>query len=131
MIMMTFSRYLIAGALNTGLTYVLYLGLLFLMPYIWAYSLTYVAGIALGYALNVRWVFNKAPNFRTATAYPLTYGLNYILGVAMLWLFVEIIKLPKELAPLIVVALSVPITYFFAKAIFKGKLNHDAKTNCQ
>ena len=38
---MAFSRFLIAGALNTGLTYLLYLGLLFLMPYVWAYSLTY------------------------------------------------------------------------------------------
>ena len=126
---MAFPRFLIAGALNTGLTYILYLGLLFLMPYVWAYSLTYVAGIVLGYALNTRWVFRKAPNLHTATVYPLSYGLNYILGVVMLWFLVEIIKLPKEIAPLVVVAISVPVMYAITKAIFQGKLSHEKKSN--
>lgn len=128
---MAFPRYLIAGALNTGLTYLLYLGLLFLMPYIWAYSLTYVAGIASGYMLNARWVFKQAPNLRTAAVYPLSYGFNYLLGVAMLWFLVETLNLPKEIAPLVVVALSVPIIYIFTKTIFKGGLSHEPKNNNQ
>lgn len=128
---MAFPRFLIAGTLNTGLTYLLYLGLLLLMPYIWAYSLTYVVGIALGYMLNARWVFNKAASLRTATTYPLTYGFNYIFGVGMLWFLVEVINLPKEIAPLVVVALSVPIIYFLTKAIFQGKPSHETKTNNQ
>ena len=127
---MAFPRFLIAGAVNTGLTYVLYLGLLFLMSYIWAYSLTYVAGIALGYTLNSKWVFKKTPNLRSAAAYPLTYALNFIVGVVLLWVLVEIIKLPKEIAPLVVVAVSVPIMYVFTKSIFQGKLSHE-KTNDQ
>lgn len=116
---MAFPRFLIAGALNTGLTYLLYLGLLYLMPYVWAYSLTYIIGITLGYALNTWWVFKKTPSCRTAMAYPLSYGLNYVFGIAMLWFLIEVINLPKEIAPIIVVSLSVPIMYLLTKAIFQ------------
>lgn len=126
---MTFPRFLIAGAVNTGLTYVIYLGLLLFIPYVWAYSLTYVVGIGLGYLLNAHWVFKKSPNLRTATAYPLTYGINYVFGVATLWLMVEIIDIPKELAPLIVVLLSVPVIYFFTSSIFQGKYSHGKSNN--
>ena len=125
---MTLPRFLIAGAVNTGLTYVLYLGLLFLVPYVWAYSLTYAIGICIGYLLNARWVFKQAPSLSSATAYPLTYALNYLLGVGMLWLLVELFHIPKEIAPILVVALTVPIMYIVTKSIFIGKSN-DEKTN--
>lgn len=125
---MAFSRFLIAGGINTGLTYLIYLGFLYLMPYVWAYSITYVLGIGIGYALNSRWVFKRAPSRGSATAYPLTYALNYLLGIAMLWLLVELLHIPKEFAPLLVVALSVPIMYSITKSIFLGKAT-DEKTN--
>lgn len=116
---MTFPRFLIAGAINTSSTYLLYLGLLLLMPYLWAYSLTYAAGIGLGYALNSRWVFKKAYNFRSATIYPAIYTINYFLGILLLWLFIEQIHISKEIAPLIVLTISVPIMYFMSKSIFQ------------
>lgn len=125
---MAFPRFLIAGAVNTGLTYVLYLGLLFLMPYVWAYSLTYAVGIGMGYLLNARWVFKRAPSLGSATVYPLTYALNYLVGVGMLWLLVELIHIPKEIAPLLVVAVSVPVMYIVTKSIFLRKPTNE-KTN--
>lgn len=118
---MTFSRFLIAGAVNTGLTYVIYLCLLFLMPYAWAYSITYVIGIGIGYLLNAHWVFKRAPGLSSATGYPLIYALNYFLGIMVLWVLVELIHLPKEFAPLLIVVLSVPVTYIVTKFIFLGK----------
>lgn len=124
---MTFPRFVIAGGLNTALTYILYLGLLPLMPYAWAYSLSYVAGIALGYLLNSKWVFKSQASFRTATAYPLTYGINYVLGVGLLWLLVEFVGVPKEIAPLIVVAVSMPVMYVITRSLFQGRLDHETK----
>jgi putative flippase GtrA len=122
---MAFTRFLIAGSLNTGLTYLLYLGFLLLLPYVWAYTFTYVVGIVLGYALNARWVFRKSLNLHTATVFPLSYGFNYVLGVAVLWFLVEVFQLPKEIAPLVVVAISVPVMYIFTRTIFLGKLFHE------
>ncbi len=118
---MAFPRFIIAGALNTGATYVLYLGLLYLMPYVWAYSLAYVVGIGLGYLLNAHWVFRQMPSVRTATAYPMTYGLNYLMRLLLLWVLVKLMEIPKELAPLAVTAISVPVMYLFTKSIFSGK----------
>lgn len=128
---MTFQKFLVAGVLNTGVTYLLYLILLHFMPYILAYSLTYVVGIVLGYSLNAKWVFKKTINLRTAIVYPLSYGFNYIIGVSMLWVFVEILNFSREISPLVVVVISVPLMYFFTKIIFQGGLHNDTKTHNQ
>ena len=125
---MAFPRFVIVGILNTGISYLFYLGFLLLMPYIWAYTLTYAFGIFLGYLLNTLWVFKVPPRLYTLATYPLTYGLNYIFGVSILWFFVEILNLPKEIAPLIVVAISVPVMYLITKALFHGKISHEKKS---
>ena len=124
-------KYLIAGALNTGLTYLLYLMLARLMPYIWAYSLTFVAGIVLGYFFNALWVFKSSLQWKSLVSYPLAYLINYALGVLLLWLLVEKFRLPKEIAPLLVVIFSVPIMYAITKAIFRGGKKSEEKTEHQ
>jgi putative flippase GtrA len=126
---MTVPRFLFAGLVNTALTYFLYLGLLLLMPYAWAYSLTYVAGIGAGYLLNAKWVFRRHPSLRTAATYPLTYGVNYAVGLTLLWLLVELGNIPREIAPLIVVAVSTPLMYVLTRAIFHGKPSHETTNN--
>jgi putative flippase GtrA len=118
---MAFPKYIIAGGINTVVTYFIYLGFLLVMPYPWAYSITYGIGIVLGYILNAKWVFGAGSSLQTAVIYPLSYGINYILGVSMLWFMVEIIHLPKQIAPIIGLVISVPFMYIFTKAIFKKK----------
>jgi putative flippase GtrA len=127
---MAFPRFLIAGAINTCLTYILYLCLLSLMPYIWAYSLTYVVGIGLGYFLNAHWVFKNTPTLGNATIYKLTYVLNYFFSLVALRFLVELIHVPKEIAPLLVTAISVPVMFIITRAIFRGKSTNE-KNNHQ
>jgi putative flippase GtrA len=117
--MLRISRFVVAGALNTGLTYLLYLLLLQLMPYVWAYSITYAAGIVGGYLVNARWVFRQKPTLRSAAAYPVSYAINYALGLCLLWLAVEKLGVPKELAPLLVVVITTPVMYMMSKTIFR------------
>jgi len=123
---MEFPRFILAGTVNTGVTYAIYLILLPFMPYFWAYSVTFIAGIAIGYGLNARWVFRRAPDLRTAAAYPLTYVLNYLFGVVLLWILVEIVGIGEKLAPLIVVGISVPAMYLLTKAVFGRGRNEKA-----
>lgn len=122
-----FPRFVVAGACNTVLTYLLYLLLLKVMPYVWAYSVTYAAGIAIGYLLNAIWVFQKGTSARTALPYPLVYGLNYLLGVGFLWLAVNLARIPKEIAPILVLLLTVPIMYFTTRTIFLGSFSNEKK----
>ena len=114
----SFPRFVVAGGINTAVTYLLYLGLLNLLPYALAYTLTYLVGIVLAYALNASWVFRDAPDLRSVTLFPAAYLLNYLLGLACLGVLVERSGLPRPLAPLAVLALSVPIMYAINRWIF-------------
>lgn len=118
---MRFPRYLVAGALNSAVTYILYLLLLRLLSYLWAYSIAYVAGIGIGYVLNAYWVFRQKPTPRTAIAYPFVYVLGYAAGAAGVTLAVEILRLPKAVAPFVGLAMSVPLTYLAAGRVFHSK----------
>lgn len=112
-------RFVVAGALNSALTYLLYLLLLRLLSYLPAYSISYVTGIVLGYLLNAFWVFRGRPSLGSALAYPLLYMANYVLGASLLWLFVEWMKVPQQIAPLLVLCVSVPVMYLSTAAIFR------------
>lgn len=123
---MALSRFVIAGAANTCTTYVLYLALLQFMPYVAAYSVTYLVGIVLGYALNAYIVFKERPTAKSAAMYPLVYALNYLLGLSILYALVEFFDVQREIAPFIVIAVSVPIMYLATKFVFKGVENESA-----
>ena len=66
-------RFLAAGALNTGLTYMLYLLLLQAFAYAVSYSVAFVVGIGLSYLLNRWFVFQAGGGRRTMALYPLVY----------------------------------------------------------
>ena len=118
---MAFPRFVVAGAINTGATYLLYLLLLQVSPYGVAYSLSFVAGILIGYLLNSLWVFKRGLETRTATTYPLAYLLNYLLGIGLLWVLVDVTGLPASVAPLLVMLVSVPLMYVVTKTLFQER----------
>jgi putative flippase GtrA len=122
------SRFVVAGATNTGITYLLYLGLLQLMPYVAAYSFTFLAGIALGYTLNTYVVFKARATVKSAAMYPLMYVLNYLVGVGLLYALVELLGVPNEVAPLLVIAASAPVMYLATKFAIKG-IEHEKSIN--
>ncbi|WP_374702133.1 GtrA family protein [Herbaspirillum sp. B65] len=126
---MALSRFIVAGAANTGLTYLCYLTLILFMPYALAYSLTYLVGIGIGYSLNTYWVFKKKVGVRSAMLYPLIYAGNYLFGIGLLWFSIEWLRIPKEIAPLLVTTISVPIMYFLSKWIFSSDAHHEETNN--
>lgn len=118
---MHFPRFLLAGGVNTAATYVLYLGLLQVLPYKLAYTVTYAAGIVLGYLLNAYWVFSGRFSLRSALQYPAAYLVNYMLGLALLWVLVEWLHLHAALAPIAVLAISTPVMYLMVKIVFQRR----------
>ncbi|EIF33060.1 putative membrane protein [Burkholderia sp. Ch1-1] len=116
---MRFKRFLVSGAVNTLATYILYLLLLEFLPYTWAYTITYAAGIALGYLLSAKWVFKKDLSVRTAASYPLVYLINYAIGIGILKLCVRVLHVPAQVAPLIVICVTVPVMFILTRAIFR------------
>lgn len=110
-----FIRFLIMGTTNTGVTYVIYVGLVLFMPYAMAYTVTMAVGIYLSYFLNARYVFRSKLNLAAALQYPSVYLVQYLLGLLLLYLLVEKAGVSRFLAPLIIVCVTVPVTYVLSR----------------
>lgn len=112
-------RFLIAGGSTTAASYALYLGLLALdmraMP---AYVVSYLAGIAWSYAVNVLWVFRSRPHWRSFVRYPVVYLMQ---AAASFLMFPLLLKLGAAAwaAPLVVTVVMLPATYLISRAIVR------------
>lgn len=116
-----FGLFILMGAINTGLTYGLYLLLLLLMRYPFAYSGSYLAGIFLSYYLNARFVFHEPLRLAKALKYPSVYLAQYLLGLGLLYVLIELLHLNKKVAPLAAVLITVPATFVMSRYIIRGK----------
>ena len=114
-----FVRFLVAGAVNTGTTYVIYAVLLLALPYALAYSIAYVSGIFISYYLNSRFVFNAPLHWRKAVQFPLVYLVQYVLGVGLLAFWVGVIGVPEIFGPALVIVFTIPATFLLSRLIIK------------
>jgi putative flippase GtrA len=112
-----FISFVLCGGLNTVVTYLLYLLLASVMHYQVAYLIAYTSGIALAYMLNLHLVFNEQSSFRKVVCYPLIYLTQYLLGAGLLYLFVSMLGLSNALAPLLVIVMLLPVSYFMNKKV--------------
>jgi putative flippase GtrA len=115
-----FFLFVLIGGINTGITYGIYLLLVSVMRYPFAYTGSYVAGIFLSYYLNVRFVFREQLSLSKALKYPSVYLVQYLLGLVLLYLLIEILHLNKNLAPLAIVVVTVPVTFAMSRYIIRG-----------
>ena len=119
---MQFARFIISGAINTGITYGAYLLLLPVVGYLAAYSAAYLAGILLSYWLNSVFVFRQPMNWRGLARFPLVYVFQYALTAMLLWLLVDILGIGERIALLAAIAVTVPVTFLAARlAILPGR----------
>jgi putative flippase GtrA len=111
----SFIRFLVAGAANTLVTYAAYLLLLQVMPYVWAYSIAYVAGIVIAYLAQTRYVFEVGASWRTFLRFPLVYVVQYAVGALGIRWLVESGLLPKEAALLATLCVTVPLGFVLSR----------------
>lgn len=114
-----YGAFLVCGGLNTLLTYVLYILFLRLMSYKLSYSVAYVLGIVISYYLNSRFVFREPVSLGKLLQYPVVYIVQYLLGIAVLYICVDLLSMNKWLAPAVVIAVSLPVTFLLSKFIIK------------
>lgn len=112
-------RFLLVGATNTAVSYVLYLLLLEFMPYLYAYSISYSIGIVVSYILNSRFVFRQPLSLGKFLQFPIVYAIQYGLGATILWLLVGHASISPELAMIGVVAVTIPVTFVTSRFILK------------
>ena len=116
-----YARFLICGAANTLLTYGLYVLFLLVLSYKWSYSLAYVGGIVISYFLNSHFVFQQPAALAKFLKYPVVYLVQYLLGIIILYVCIELLGINKLLAPVVVIVISLPVTFGLSKMIIQGR----------
>jgi putative flippase GtrA len=114
-----FLRFLISGGLNTVLGYLLYCGLLLVLPYRAAYTASYILGVGIAYLTSSLFVFRSRPSIRTAVRFPLVYLAQYLLGVGLLTLLVDRLHHDPRIAAVAVLIFSLPVTFILSKFMLK------------
>ena len=117
----SFLKFLVSGGVNTALTYVIYLILLRFINYQTSYAISYIIGIAMSFILNRYFVFQSDRGIRSAILFPFVYLTQYLLGVFILWIWVDVAGLSKAAGPAIVVCVTIPVTFFLSRAVFTNK----------
>lgn len=113
-----FVRFLLSGAFNTVLTYLLYLLLLDFFSYQVSYAVSYFCGVVIAYISNKLVVFKAHKGLTSALLFPLVYILQYLVTVAFLKLFVEVFYINERVALLAAIVFFVPINFALSKIIF-------------
>ena len=115
------ARFLLAGGLNTVLTYLLYLALLRWMSAVWSYVMAFVLGILLSYLLSRYWVFVQAPaRVWHAIWVPVIHLAQLALGSFIVWVSVQFFALPPFAAPLLATGLMFPLVFMAQRRVFSG-----------
>ena len=121
-------RFLAGGAANTLITYIIYLILLQFISYKLSYTVTYIAGIVIGYLINAIWVFQSRPSKKTAIIYPFVYLTQYLLGIGLLIVLVDYLSMDERFAPILVILVTLPLMYLMTRLLFQNANRH-AYTN--
>ncbi len=106
-----FLRFVAVGALNTALTYGTYVALVHFVHYQLAYAIAYSAGVVLQFLMHSRFVFRVPLRWSSLLGYPPIHVLLYGFGALLLHVLVARLGMDARLAPLLVIALSVPLSF--------------------
>jgi len=125
-----FYRFVFWGGVNTLAGYLVYVSLLLFLPYLVSYSVAFLFSIFVSYVLNSKFVFKQELELRKAIKYPLVYVNQYVLGALSLYLLVHFLGISKLAAPLLVIVLTIPATFFLSRRILRGKRSSQNPRAC-
>lgn len=112
-------KFIVAGGINTLSTLVIYWILLPFTEYRIAFTASYICGIVISYFLNNYFVFNTRPRTTTVLMYPLIYLIQYMAGIAILWLWVDFLNLPANLGALTVALTMMPLAFLLIRFVLR------------
>lgn len=114
-----FAYFVLCGALNTLLGWGIYLLLLSFFSYPYAYSIAYALCIFISYYLNTVFVFKEKLRLANALQFPLVYLVQYLSGLGLMLLLVQVAGVSEVIAPFLVVVLTIPVTYKLSQFVIK------------
>ncbi|QFR64678.1 GtrA family protein [Schleiferilactobacillus harbinensis] len=105
------------GALNTVLTYIIYLILYQHISPTLAMAVGYGLTSLLGLALNKQWVFKQSGGEMSwmTFKYYATYGTTFLLSLILTSTWVDVLHFPAAWAPLFSLAVTAPVNFLLSK----------------
>lgn len=115
-----FARFAIVGVAATVLHYAVYYVLLSWVNPSLAYTIGYAVSFVCNYVLSSLFTFRVRMSVRRAFAFMMSHILNYIIGIALLNIFI-LASVNERLAPLPVFVLVVPVNFILVRFALKSK----------
>ena len=121
-------RFGIVGVVATAIHYGVYYLLLLVINPTLAYTIGYAVSFCCNYVLSSRFTFRVGLSAKRAANFGLSHLLNYLIGVALLNVFIAL-GVPDEVAPLPVFVLVIPINYLLVRFALtrRGFINNNNK----
>ena len=122
-------RFVLVGALGTGVQYGIYYLLLMIFQHYWpevsvltsvAFTVGFVIEMVLNYFLTSFYTFKKSPSWKNAGGFLVGRAINY--GVQILFLNILIwLSMSEEIAGIVAIILAGIINYFMLVPFFRTK----------
>lgn len=115
-----FVRFGLVGGFCTALHYGIYFLLQLAIEVNVAYTLGYLLSFIANFYLTSYFTFGTAPSWRKLFGMAGAHGVNYLLHMVLLNLFIWI-GVRQEFAPLPVFAIAIPVNFILVRFVFKHK----------
>lgn len=116
-----FTRFIAVGIINTVTYYTIYLLLhnVLSMPYLLAHIIGFFISLNISFFLNSYVTYKVKPTLKKYLLFPLTQVVNISVSTALIFIFVEFLKIDSNIAPFAAVLFTVPITFIVSSKIMK------------
>lgn len=116
-----FTRFIAVGVINTVTYYTIYLLLhnALSMPYLLAHIIGFFISLNISFFLNSYVTYKVKPTLKKYLLFPLTQVVNISVSTALVFFFVEFLKIDSNIAPFAAVLFTVPITFIVSSKIMK------------
>ena len=115
-----FVRFGLVGGFCTALHYGIYFLLQLAIEVNVAYTVGYQLSFIANFYLTSYFTFGTAPSWRKLFGMAGAHGVNYLLHMVLLNLFIWI-GVRQEFAPLPVFAIAIPVNFILVRFVFKHK----------
>lgn len=116
-----FARFVVVGAVNTVVHYLVYLATWLLLGYLVAHVIATIAAMSVSYSLNCRFTFRVRPRLRTFLLYPASNCVNLGLSAGAMLLLVEVMGVHPLLATVLGGLVATPATYLVSRLILTSR----------
>lgn len=111
-------RFGIVGVSATAIHYILYIVTLAWLSESPAYSVGYFISFLFNYYMSARFTFKKKSNVRNGAGFIGAHAFNYLLQVTLLNFFISI-GISREVAPVPVYCIAVPVNFMVVRFVFR------------